>query len=108
MSSKKFIDTIRTKSLDYNDKFKQLKIEMLKSIDYMEYHSYFEQDVKMFYNIVQYHMIDEVCLPDNLIVSSTEQIEHVYFMVEGAAQVEIKIAGEMHKLEVLKSRDTFG
>jgi len=29
-------------------------------------------------------------------------------MVEGAAQVEIKIAGEMHKLEVLKSRDTFG
>jgi hypothetical protein len=69
---------------------------MLKSIDYLEYHSYFEQDVKMFYNIVQYHMIDEVYLPENLIVSSTEPIEHVYFMVEGTAQVEIKVSGVTH------------
>jgi hypothetical protein len=74
----------------------------------MEYHSYFEQDVKMFYNIVQYHMIDEVYQPETLIVSSTELIEHVYFMVEGTAKLEVKIAGETHKLEVLKSRDTFG
>ena len=81
---------------------------MLKSIDYMEYHSYFEQDVKMFYNIVQYHMIDEVFLPGNLIVSSTESIEHVYFMVQGTAQVEIKVNGVTHPLVVLKSRDTFG
>ena len=41
---------------------------MLKSIDYMEYHSYYVQDVKMFYDSVQYHMIEETILPENLIV----------------------------------------
>jgi len=40
------------KSLDYKDKFKRLKIEMLKSIDYLEYHSYYEEEVTMFYDTV--------------------------------------------------------
>ena len=69
---------------------------MLKSIDYMEYHSYFVQDVKMFYDIVQYHMIEETILPENLIVSANEQINHVYFMVDGTAKLEIKLKDEIH------------
>ena len=59
-SSYKFISSIRSKTLDYADDFKKLKIIMLKQIDYMEFHSYFEEEVRMFYDIVQYHMIDEV------------------------------------------------
>ena len=81
---------------------------MLKSIDYMEFHSYYEEEVKMFFDIVQYHMTKETYLPQNLIVSSDELINHIYFIVEGTAQVEIKVNGVAHKIEQLKCRDTFG
>jgi len=81
---------------------------MLKSIDYMEIHSYFEEEVRMFYDIVQYHMIAETFDPDDLIVSNLESIEHVYFMVEGTAQITISLKGEEIKLDEIKSRDTFG
>ena len=55
---------MKIKSLDYNDQFKQLKINMIKSIDYMEYHSYYAEDVKMFYDMVQYHMVEETIRPE--------------------------------------------
>ena len=32
---------------------------MLKNIDYLEFHSYFEDEVRMFYDIIQYHMTNE-------------------------------------------------
>jgi CRP-like cAMP-binding protein len=51
-SNRKFIKAIRTKTLDYKDKLKLLKLEMLKSIDYLEYHSYFDEEVRMFYDTV--------------------------------------------------------
>ena len=53
-------------------------------------------------------MIEETFLPDDLIVSETELIQHIYFMVEGTAKIEIKIDGEKIQLETLKIRDTFG
>ena len=83
------MNMIKCNTLCYHDKFKQFKIEMLKSLDYMEFHSYFEEEVRMFYDTVQYHMIDEIILPENIIVSSNELVNHVYFMVEGTASLDI-------------------
>ena len=37
---------------------------MLKQVDYLEFHSYFDEEVRMFYDIVQYHMIDETFLSE--------------------------------------------
>ena len=53
-------------------------------------------------------MIPETFHPGDLIVSSTELIDHIYFMLEGTAEIKIKIKGVDHILEELKCRDTFG
>jgi hypothetical protein len=68
MSSSKFIQTLRKRSIKYGDNFKKLKIEMLKTIDYLEYHSYYEEDVRMFYDIIQYHMNEVIIFPGQFIV----------------------------------------
>ena len=39
-STGRFIENIRNESLNYKDKFKKIKLKMLKSIDYLELHSY--------------------------------------------------------------------
>jgi hypothetical protein len=75
---------------------------MLKTLDYMDYHSYFLNDVKMFYDIIQYHMVEDVIQPEQVIVKYNEPIEHIYFMAEGTASLEIKLDGEVYILEELK------
>ena len=42
------------------------------------------------------------------IISATQEINHIYFMFQGFAEVEITVNDEVHKMDVLRSKDLFG
>jgi len=51
-SSRQFILQLRNETLNYKDRYKCVKLEMLKTIDYLEVHSYDQSKIHMFYDII--------------------------------------------------------
>ena len=45
--------------------------------------AYNQSKVVMFYDIIQYHMTTEVCQAGVEIISASEKVKHVYFILEG-------------------------
>jgi signal-transduction protein with cAMP-binding, CBS, and nucleotidyltransferase domain len=64
---------------------------MLQNVDYLEIHSHEEYDRLMFYDCLQYQMEEEAYEPGEEIISAKQSINHIYFMLEGYAQVEIYV-----------------
>lgn len=80
---------------------------MLRTVDYLEIHTHCDHERQMFYDYLQYHMEEETFEIGEEIINATQRIEHLYFMLEGFAQIEIMVNDEIHKMDVLKSADIF-
>jgi len=92
----------------YDDMYKKEKIKMLECVDYLEIHSNDEYDRAMFYECLQYQMEEEAFEAGEEIISATQEINHIYFMFQGFAEVEITVNDEVHKMDILRSKDLFG
>ena len=81
---------------------------MLECVDYLEIHSNDLFDRTMFYESLQYQMEEEAFEAGEEIISATQEINHIYFIFQGFAEVEITVNNEVHKMDVLRSKDFFG
>ena len=58
--------------------------------------------------VIQYHMVMEAFEQGSEIMAAEDPVKSIYFILQGICQLEIFCSGKSHKIEVLKSSDTFG